>query len=60
MKNFKEDNSYLQKITIINEGSLNKINQINDNFDFQLFPEGGHLLANTYNKIGILIFQVKA
>jgi hypothetical protein len=56
MKNFREDQSYSQKITI-----LKNINQKSETvkqkefYDFQIFPEGGHLLANTYNRIGILL-----
>lgn len=55
MKNFNEDNAYFQKIEIIKDESSEKNSQKNEKYDFQLFPEGGHLLANTYNKIGILI-----
>lgn len=56
MKNFKEDNSFSQKIIILkNIDQKEQTVTEKDFFDFQLFPEGGHLLANTYNRIGILI-----
>jgi len=56
MKNFKEDNSYSQKIKILKNVEDRKEHVTAETFyDFQLFPEGGHLLANTYNRIGVLI-----
>ena len=56
MKNFKEDNSYSQKIIILKNIAEKKEILTKDNFyDFQLFPEGGHILTNTYNRVGILI-----
>ena len=56
MKNFKEDNSYSQKIKILKNVENRKERVTAEKFyDFQLFPEGGHLLANTYNRIGVLI-----
>ena len=57
MKNFKEDNAYYQKIHIVSS----KVEDENitiaekDFFEFKLFPEGGHYLANTLNNVGILI-----
>lgn len=57
MKNFKEDNSYTQKIKIVSSNERENTVQSSqeDYFDFQLFPEGGHLLAQSENNIGILI-----
>lgn len=55
MRNFKEDNSYLQKIKIIkNTIPKNKLANASA-FDFQVFPEGGHLLEGIQNTIGVLI-----
>jgi len=55
MKNFKEDDSYVQKIKIINpkirETQNKKISE--KEYDFQFLPEGGHIVANTKNSIGI-------
>ena len=59
MKNFKEDNAYQQKIIVLS--SKNKKDKKvatlkkDDFFEFKLFPEGGHYLANTDNSVGILI-----
>jgi hypothetical protein len=57
MKNFQEDNAFYQKISIIssieNEKSITVSEK--DFFEFKLFPEGGHYVANTLNNIGILI-----
>ncbi|RAJ17160.1 hypothetical protein [Olleya aquimaris] len=56
MRNFNEDHSFTQKISILSD-QKNKSKSLNeeDFFEFKLFPEGGHLLANTINNIGILI-----
>ena len=55
MKNFKEDDSYVQKIKIITpkirETQNKKISE--KEYDFQFLPEGGHIVANTKNSIGI-------
>ena len=57
MKNFKEDNSYSQKITIVKNGVKKKSKETNetDFFEFKLFPEGGHIIANSMNNIAFLI-----
>ena len=56
MRNFDEDFSFSQKIVVVknNESKVQKINK-DSFFDFQLFPEGGHIVANTFNRIGILL-----
>ena len=55
MKNFNEDDSFVQKIKIINpkikEIETKKINDIE--YDFQFLPEGGHILYGVKNNIGI-------
>ena len=55
MKNFKEDDSYIQKIKIINPQLKGKeIKKTNDKeYDFQFLPEGGHILYGVKNTIGI-------
>lgn len=56
MKNFKEDQSFSQKIIILkNSENKPEIVEKENFYDFQIFPEGGHLLANTYNRVGILL-----
>ncbi|WP_334055867.1 hypothetical protein [Polaribacter sp. P097] len=56
MKNFKEDQSFSQKIIILkNSENKPEIVEKENFYDFQILPEGGHLLANTYNRVGILL-----
>ncbi|WP_299162282.1 hypothetical protein [uncultured Tenacibaculum sp.] len=56
MKNFKEDNSFNQKIKIISSlKSTKKLTRNKGNYEFKLFPEGGHIIENTNNNLGILI-----
>ena len=61
MKNFKEDNSFIQKVKIVSDSKKKKTKILNEDkfFDFQLFPEGGHLVADTNNNIGILVKNSK-
>ncbi|SNR17224.1 hypothetical protein [Tenacibaculum jejuense] len=60
MKNFEEDQSFIQKIKIIDQVSNKKITETKkDNFDLQVLPEGGHLLANTLNTIGVILKDKK-
>lgn len=56
MRNFNEDVSFSQKIIVVKnrETSAQKIKK-DSFFDFQLFPEGGNIVANTFNRIGILL-----
>lgn len=57
MKNFDEDNGFSQKIIILknkNDDPIDEVVTQNEYIDFQLLPEGGHILANNYNKIAIL------
>jgi hypothetical protein len=55
MKNFKEDDSYVQKIRIINpnskEISSKKISS--KEYDIQFLPEGGYLLEGVKNTVGV-------
>ena len=57
MKNFEEDNAFYQKIKIISSDKKKHsiIKKEENAFDYKLFPEGGHLIANAVNNIGILI-----
>ena len=50
MKNFKEDNAFIQKIEIIAEETTKKdTTEKTAQYDFQFLPEGGHIVANTKN-----------
>tara|TARA_R110001632_G_scaffold18712_12_gene57657 strand:- start:18266 stop:20635 length:2370 start_codon:yes stop_codon:yes gene_type:complete len=55
MRNFKEDDAYIQKIRIINPDSEEIISKkINTKeYDIQFLPEGGYLLSDVKNSIGI-------
>jgi len=56
MKNFKEEDSFVQKISIINQMVLDERSNIEENeYDIQLLPEGGHLIIGTKNTIGFRI-----
>ncbi|NVJ89643.1 MAG: hypothetical protein HWD82_09430 [Flavobacteriaceae bacterium] len=55
MRNFKEENTFVQKIKIISN-TKKQFETTNANaYDFQVFPEGGHLLSNIENTVGVLI-----
>ena len=57
MRNFSEDNSFTQKISILSDqkNTSNKSSSQDDFYEFKLMPEGGHLLENTVNNIAVLI-----
>ncbi len=54
MKNFKDEKEFVQKITIINK-SVPLVEKITPIFDLQLLPEGGHLIENLNNVVGVKI-----
>nr|WP_298924510.1 hypothetical protein [uncultured Allomuricauda sp.] len=58
MKNFEDDNHSLHKITIINEPITPELNT-NTIFDFQILPEGGHLISDTDNMVGVRLIDEK-
>jgi len=55
MRNFGEENMYIQEIEIINSTIEKELNQeqFTNNYDVQLFPESGYLLENVENTIGV-------
>ncbi len=59
-KNFDEQNFYTQNIKVIDpEMESNVIPKvISSKLDAQFLPEGGHLLANTENTVGVVIKDV--
>ncbi len=59
MKNFQEDDSYVQKIQIINPKLKGKnAKKISSKeYDFQFLPEGGHIVADIKNNIGIKVIN---
>ncbi len=54
MKNFKENDSYVQKFEIVDldKPSSTKLSVKKDN-DVQFLPEGGYLISNIMNTIGV-------
>ena len=60
MRNFEEDESFIQKIHIVgNKKTDKKIVNSDSNYDLQLLPEGGHLVEETNSVIGIIIKNKK-
>ncbi|MEM5563533.1 hypothetical protein WNY78_00385 [Psychroserpens sp. AS72] len=57
MKNFDEQNFYLQDIKIINTDEENDLSTRMEApiIDTQFLPEGGHLISNIKNVIGVVI-----
>jgi len=53
MKNFNEDDAFIQKITVLGEEFNQKKKENTTEYDIQFLPEGGHLVANTKNSIGV-------
>lgn len=56
MKNFTEDDSFVQKIQVINGNA--KVRQLPEtNYDLQLLPEGGHLVEGLESIIGVKLID---
>lgn len=57
MRNFDEQNFYMQTIKVIDPEDQNALNTsvISSKIDAQFLPEGGHLIANTENTIGVVV-----
>jgi len=57
MKNFDEQNFYIESIKVIDPEIENRLTPqvISSKLDAQFLPEGGHLLANARNTIGVVI-----
>ncbi|MDF4201932.1 hypothetical protein PXD56_03130 [Maribacter sp. SA7] len=54
MKNFKEDDSFVQKITILNEKPIEKAKSIKE-YDVQFLPEGGNLVEDAPGVMGVKV-----
>ncbi|MBT8294664.1 MAG: hypothetical protein KJN70_15465, partial [Eudoraea sp.] len=56
MKNFTEDDTFVQKIQVINGNA--KVRQLAEtNYDLQLLPEGGHLVEGLESIIGVKLID---
>jgi hypothetical protein len=60
MKNFKEDNAYVQKIEIITDANAQQTKEnLEERFDFQFLPEGGYIVVNTTSNVGFKVIDNK-
>ncbi|AXT61855.1 hypothetical protein D1816_16320 [Aquimarina sp. AD10] len=57
MNNFIEDDSYTQKIKIINQKIVKQDITQEIAYDFKLLPEGGHIVSGTDNTIGFKLIN---
>lgn len=57
MRNFDEQNQYVQKLKIIDTEAENipKIKVTNSNIDAQFLPEGGHFVVDVKNSVGVIV-----
>lgn len=57
MKNFNENRSHLQEFEVLGNSESNSIKVTNNSkrYDFQILPEGGHIINNTVNVFGFKI-----
>lgn len=57
MKNFPEHNHYVQKFLVIDVNNQDRVTSesISRTVDAQFLPEGGHLVANTNNVLGVTV-----
>ncbi|MDH7447380.1 hypothetical protein [Aquimarina sp. 2201CG14-23] len=57
MRNFEEQNFFREKILILDSESKSpdSSSTINNSIDAQLLPEGGHILSETTNVIGVIV-----
>ncbi len=56
MKNFSEDDAFVQKIQIINTKIVLPKNKT-VKYDLQLLPEGGHLISDIENTVGVKLID---
>lgn len=55
MNNFEEDLFYVQSFTIIGEETNTLSSQVT--YDLQILPEGGHLVSNVINTVGVKLID---
>ncbi|MEM8928769.1 MAG: hypothetical protein AAGC45_11240, partial [Bacteroidota bacterium] len=53
MRNFKELEPFRQRIRIVRDGTEEETKEVN--MKISVYPEGGQLIAGTYNNLGILV-----
>ncbi|WP_422860985.1 hypothetical protein ACOKFD_09470 [Flagellimonas sp. S174] len=57
MNNFKEDVPFVKQINIIKPSAQTDSPEPQEGYDLQLLPEGGHLIADTDNMVGLRIID---
>lgn len=59
MKNFKENDAFVQKIEIVSDQETVEKNEtrVEKNYDFQFLPEGGHIVVNTLSNVGFKVID---
>jgi hypothetical protein len=58
MRNFKEDDAFVKKIKVRNPSSEEETLSVQTKeYDIQFLPEGGHLLADVKNVIGVKVLD---
>jgi hypothetical protein len=58
MRNFKEDDAFVKKIKVRNPSSEEETLAVQAReYDIQFLPEGGHLIANVKNVVGVKVLD---
>jgi hypothetical protein len=57
MRNFKESDAFVQKITIIGDSIVQTHDSIANTLDLQFLPEAGHIVSDVPNVIGLKILN---
>lgn len=55
MRNFKEDETFFQRINILDNVKNVEEKKLENNLEIKIFPEGGHIISSIENSFGILI-----
>jgi hypothetical protein len=55
MRNFKEDETFFQRINILDNVKSVEEKNLENNLEIKIFPEGGHIISSIENSFGILI-----
>ena len=57
MRNFKEDDSYVQQFRVVRATFSKETNENNNKLDIQLLPEGGHLIYGVQGTVGVKVLN---
>ncbi len=56
MKNFDDNDAFIQTIKVLDK-IIPKSQNVGSGYDFQLLPEGGHMIANIENTVGFKLID---